>query len=787
MKAINTKLWRDIARLKGQVLTIALVVAAGIASYVSMRSAWQSMETMRSSYYEGYRFADVFANLKRAPESVAERIAAIPGVAVVHTRVVKDVMLPVEGLPEPAIGRLISIPAGRDIPLNGLYLRAGRMPEPRRDDEVVVIESFANAHQLRPGDRIPAVINGRHRDLIVVGIGLSPEYVFPASPGDFAPDDRRLAIMWMDHDVLAPAFQMEGAFNDVSLRLQPNASEAEVIAELDRIVEPYGGLRAYARDKQVSNFILEGELEQQEKFSTVFPMIFLGVAAFLLNVVLSRLVSLQRQQIAVLKALGYSNLRIGLHYLQLVSIIVVIGALVGVAVGAWLGEGLTSLYGKYFRFPNEVYVLDFAIGATAVLVSLLAAVVGALGAVVRVARMPPAEAMRPPSPASYKVGLLERMGVGKVLGTSAMMVVRELHRRPLRLFLSSLGIAAAIAILVVGRFSMDSINYLMDTIIHEEQPGDMMVAFIEPIPASAVREIVHLPGVLDSEGNRAVPVRLRSGRLYRDTVIIGMAVNPRLRRVIDRDVREVALPEHGLAISRKLGEVLGLGVGDVIQVEIREGERPKRTMPVALLVDDTFGLQGYMRMPALHRLLGEELAVSLVYLRPDSNRIDELHRRLKELPKVASVTRKENTIQRIRDQMGQWMWIYTLILTAFALVIAVGVVYNNARVALSIRSRDLASLRVLGFTRREISSVLLGELAVQLVAALPLGLWLGTVGAAGIMSTMDPETYRMPIIISSQTYAFAIGVTTVAAIVSALLVRRKLDHLDLIAVLKTRE
>ena len=316
MKAINAKLWRDVMRLKGQVLTISLVVAAGIASYVTMRTTWSSMETMRSSYYERYRFADVFGNLKRAPESVAERIAAIDGVAVVHTRVVKDVMLPVAGLPEPATGRLISIPAGRDIPLNGLYLRSGRMPEPRRDDEVVVIESFANAHQLEPGDRIPAVINGRRRDLVVVGIGLSPEYVFPASLGDFAPDDRRLAIMWMDHDVLAPAFQMEGAFNDVSLRLQPDASLDDVLVELDLILEPYGSLGAYARDKQISNYILTGELQQLESFATMFPIIFLGVAAFLLNVVLSRLINLQRQQIAVLEALGYSNGRIGLHYLR---------------------------------------------------------------------------------------------------------------------------------------------------------------------------------------------------------------------------------------------------------------------------------------------------------------------------------------------------------------------------------------------------------------------------------------------------------------------------------------
>ena len=778
---------RDVVRLKGQVLTIALVVAAGIASYVTMRSTWSSLETSRSSYYARYRFADVFATLKRAPDSIAHRIADIPGVAVVYPRIVRDVMLPIEGMPEPATGRLISIPAGRDIPLNGLYLRSGRMPEPRQDDEVLVIESFAKAHNLHPGDRIPAVINGKWRDLLIVGIALSPEYVFPASLGDFAPDDRRLAIMWMDRDVLGPAFQMEGAFNDISLHLQPGVSGQEVLGAVDRILEPYGGLGAVTSEKQVSNFILNGELSQLEQFATVFPFIFLSVAAFLLNVVLSRLINLQRQQIAVLKALGYSNRQIGLHYLQLVSIIVVLGALCGIAVGAWLGSGMTNMYGQWFRFPAQDYRLDFSVAAVSVMVSLVAGFAGALLAVRNVVRLPPAEAMRPPAPASYRVSLLDRLGLGRVLGQAAMMIVRELRRRPLRTIFSSLGIAAAVGILVVGRFGYDSFESLINTILHEEQRADVTVAFFEPIPASAAREIVHLPGVLDSEGGRAIPVRFRSGHRYRDSTIIALADQPELRRVVNRDARQVEIPADGLAISRKLGEILGVGVGDSIDIEIREGNRGTRRFAVATLVDDAFGLQGYMRMTSLHRVMGQESAVSMVYLRVDPAWLDEIHRRLKEMPEVAGVTRMDSIVKRMRDQMGQSMLMMTIILTLFGSTIAIGVVYNNARVALSMRSRDLASLRVLGFTRREISAVLLGELAVQILAALPIGLLLGTYWAHAVMESVDPEVYRMPIVISTQTYAFAVAVTVVSGIVSALLVRRKLDHLDLIAVLKTRE
>ena len=412
--ALDRKLWRDILRLKGQVITISLVVAAGIAAYVTLRSTWASLTDSRDTYYERYRFADVFATLKRAPESVGRRIEAIDGVAVAYTRVVHTISLPMPGMPEPAQGQIISLPDHGVSPLNALYLRSGRMPEPGHADEVAVVEPFAKAHQLEPGDSVPAVLNGTLRQLRIVGVALSPEFIFVAAPGEFAPDDRRFAVLWMNRSMMAPAFKMEGAFNDVVLRLQPGADEHAVIAAVDRVLEPYGGLGAIGRAKQPSHFLLQGELSQLQSYAVFFPLIFLVVAAFLLNVVLSRLVSLQRQQIAVLKAVGYSDRRIALHYLELVSIIVVVGAVIGVAMGDYLGQGVTNLYGRYFRFPTKVYHLDADVAAVAILISLTSALAGALGAMRRVARMPPAEAMRPPAPTSYGVGILERLRVTRI-------------------------------------------------------------------------------------------------------------------------------------------------------------------------------------------------------------------------------------------------------------------------------------------------------------------------------------------------------------------------------------
>ncbi|MCP4447931.1 MAG: ABC transporter permease [Myxococcales bacterium] len=787
MTSLHTKLWRDLNSLKGQVLTIALVVACGIASYVTMRSTWSSLYESKDTYFEKYRFADVFASLKRAPESLVPSVEAIPGVSRAYSRVVQMATVPIPELTEVARAYLVSLPANREPALNGVYLRSGRLPRLGTDTEAVVVESFAKAHGLMPGDSIPVVINGKLRDVRIVGVGLSPEYVFLGGMGDFVPDDKQIAALWIQRDVLAPAFEMAGAFNDLAIDLQPGADEKAVMRQLDLLLEPYGGLGAISRHKQISNFLLESELAGLDQNATVVPAIFLAVAAFLLNIVLSRLILLQRQQIAALKALGYSTLSVTFHYLQLAFVIVALGSILGLLLGAWLGGALTELYAGYFRFPTLVFRVSADVAFVGVGVSFLAAGVGAIASVLQVTRLSPAEAMRPAAPARYRRGLLDRLGIAWIFGVSSMMVMRELRRRPIRLALSSLGIAAAVGIMVVGRFGSDSMDNLIDVIFHKEQRGDLTVAFLQPQPIGAEHELEMLPGVLDAEGVRMVPVRFSSGPRWRESVVTGMPTPARLRGLIDRNGVEATLPTKGLAMSAKLAEILSVKVGDEVEAEVREGKRPRVTLPVATLIDDSFGLQAYMNIDDLHRRLGQELSISLVQLKVDPDGLDELRRRLKQMPAVAQVTIKSVVVERFKGQSAETMRIMTFLLSLFGAIIAIGVVYNNARVSLSMRARDLASLRVLGFSQREVSSILLGELAVQMIVGIPIGLVLGQYWCQALMNTNDPETYRFAVHVSTASYAFATVVAMGAAVVSALLVRRKLSRQDLIEVLKTRE
>jgi putative ABC transport system permease protein len=591
----------------------------------------------------------------------------------------------------------------------------------------------------------------------------------------------------MDRRAIAPAFEMGGAFNDVVVRLQPGASDLNVRADLDRLLTPYGSTGAVPRAKQISNYILEGEMGQLRVFATVAPAIFLGVAAFLLNVVLARLVSLQRPQIAALKAVGYNDWIIGLHFLFLVTVIVVIGAIIGIAAGSWMGREMTDLYTQFFRFPLLAYRLDARTVFVGIFVSVVAAVFGALLTVRRVAKLPPAEAMRPEPPARYRRTVLDRIGVGRLVGPAGRMIMREVERRPIRLVLSVFGISMAVAICVLGRFMDDAVDHLMNVQFHESMREDVTVGFIEPVPRRSIRGLAHLPGVLHAEGMRMANVRFRHGNRYRDAAIYGYPDQMELRRVLDKDGVRHDIPRDGIMLTRTLGDVLGLRVGDMVDIEVREGDRHHGRVRVSSFIDESFGLQGHLPEQDLARLLREHDTVSIALLRIDPDHYEDIQGRLKNMPTVSTVLSKQTILRQFHEQTADWLNVMVIIMTALGSVIAIGVVYNNARIALSMRARDLASLRVLGFTRREISGILLGELAIQVLLAIPPGLMIGAWLAEGMMATNDPEQYRFPVVLSTQTYAYAALVTLASGLVSALLVRRKLDRLDLIAVLKTRE
>lgn len=787
MSALTRKLLRELWRLRGQAVAIAVVIAGGVATLVMSLTSLESLVVTRDAFYRDYRFADVFVSLTRAPESLRPVVEAIPGVQQVQTRVVGAANLDLPDFADPVTSLLISLPDGRNAELNRLFLRQGRFPEPGRDDEVVVHEAFSTAHALRPGDRLAAVLHGRWQPLEIVGIALSPEHIYQIKPGDLFPDFERHAIIWMNREALAAAYDMDGAFNDVVLTLTRDARPADVMERLDAVLAPHGGLGAIARDDQLSHRYLESELSQLSTMATLFPTIFLGVAAFLLNVVLTRLIGTQREQIAVLKAFGYGNAQVGLHYAQLVLLIIVLGLVLGVVLGVWLGQALAELYRTFFRFPYLEYQLTPRVVVIGVLVTVGAGLTGTLSAVRRAVRLPPAEAMRPEPPPVYRATVVERLGLQRLFAQPVRMILRNLERRPLRALLSVLGIAFACGILMVGRFQEGAIGYLIDVQFGLAQRDDLTVTFVDPTSWRVLHELEAVPGVHAVEPFRTAPAILRLGHRSYRTAIQGLASGGDLRRLLDDNLDVVPLPPEGLLLNDFLAGTLGARPGDRISVELLEGRRETREVPVAGVIREFTGVAAYMEVQALNRLLREGPAVSGAHLAVDADRRDAVVAALKEAPRVAGITDRRTAIQSFYDSMADIVLTFAFFTTLLAGSIAFGIVYNSARITLAERARELASLRVLGFTRGEISYILLGELGLITVIAIPPGFLIGLGLIAYIVRGVESDLYRIPLVAEPRVFAFAGAALLVASLLSALVVARRLHRLDLVAVLKTTE
>ena len=789
MTTLHTKLWRDLRRLRAQVLTIAVVVAIGVAGFVGMFAVHDSLRTSRDAFYADNRLADLFAGVKRAPMQLHERLAAVPGVAEVKLDVVFDAQVDLPEVVQPVTGRflgldLAAVHAGRQ-GLNALSLKQGRWPERGAQLEALVSDRFAAARSLKPGDVVHAILNGRRERIHLVGTAASPEYVFASQGG--APDDTGFGIWRIDGARMTELFDMQGAFNQASLRLEAGVPERAVLTQLDRLLEPYGSIGAVGRDRQLSTKIVSDELAQLKVMGTVLPAIFLAVAMFILNVVLSRQVATQRSQIAALKALGYPDGAIAWHYIQLALVIAGLGVVVGLGLSQVIGRLMLGLYDEVFRFNRLAYATDTTLVMASALIAALAAAAGTWTAIHAVVRLRPAQAMMPPTPPAYSATLIERLGLGRFLSTSARMVVRNLERRPLRAVFTVTGIALAVALQISGAFWLDAIAHIVDVQFRQVQQGDVLVNFHRPVPVTVVRDLQRLPGVLDAEVYRTEPVKVSLRGRSHDTAVMALRGQAKLMRLVDEDRGALALPAHGVVLSGLLAREIGAQVGDRITLQFRLWSRRSVEVEVVDIARTMFGQLLYMNLDTLNRLSGDGDGVADAALQVDPAAMPAFWAAVKAAPGINSVFDKASSMAEFNHRTERNMGVFSGILTLFAVAMAVGIIYNAARISLSERAWELASLRVLGMTRAEVSVLLLAELAAELLIALPLGALAGWGLATLMMELMASDAIDFPVVIEPSTYASAALIVLAAGVASALLVRRHIDRLDLVSVLKVRE
>ena len=787
MSPLDRKLLRDLGRMKLQAIAIGAVIGVGVLLVVMMTGLTVSLTETRQAYFERYRLADVFAPVSRAPERLADRLASIPGVTAVETRVTGSALIDLAGQDLPAQARALSLPDRGRPGLNDVYLTEGRLPEPGRSDEVVLLNSFARANGLQSGARLAVNMNGARRDFRVVGLAQSPEFLYTTPPGELYPDDRRFGVIWLSRSALAAAYDMDGAFNEVLLAVSRTANADAVLDAVDRVLDPAGGTGSYALKDQISNRFVSEEIAGLEVSTRTVPPVFLAVAAFLLNIVVGRMVQAEREEIGLLKAFGYTNAEVGAHYFKFILAIAAGGAVAGCIGGIAAGRAMVEVYTQFFKFPFLVFRLDPTALILGLFVSIAAASAGGLLVVRKVFALAPAEAMRPPAPADYSRS--GRIGgrLARWIDQPSRMVLRRIARQPVRMAGAMFGIACGMGLSAGMLAIYAGFDRTVDLTFTVIDRSDLTVSFSHPVSEKTLFELRRIDGVLRAEPVRHVPVILRHGLRSHSGALTGLQPGSALYRALDARTEPIDLPEHGIVLSHALADLLGIGPGETLTVNVRDGRRPVLEIPVAAISETLVGAPAYMRLEALGRVLGEPGRVSGAYLAVDEARTSEILEHLKDVPTVAGVSRKEDARAAIVRLMDSGAGATRYVMGTLAFIITFGIVYNAARIAFAERARDLAALRVIGFTRAETAFVLLGELAVVMLVALPVGAGIGYGLSFAIAEGFSTELYQIPAGLDRASIGLAALVVILAGLASGATLKRDLDRLDLVGVLKTRE
>ncbi len=772
--------------MRGQVIAVAVVVASGAALLVMSLSALTSLRETTDAYYERHRFAHVFAGLERAPERLAAKIGEIPGVQTVETRISAVATVEVAGVSEPISAQLVSLPRLGEPLLNQLAMRKGRAPRPDNRDEAVALEPFVEAHGLQLGDKISVLMNGAKRRVRIVGVALSPEFIYAIAPGGLVPDEARFGVIWMNREALEAAYDLDGAFNQVSLALLRGASPEAVLQRLDPMLERYGGAGAIARADHLSHWFLMNELEQLKTTATILPTIFLAVAAFLTNSVLARLIAIERPEISLMKAFGYSNLQVGGHYAKMALSIAALGILLGWVIGAGLGQIYTSVFAEFFQFPFLLFRpsgMEFILSAA---VGLGAALLGALSAVRRAVILPPAEAMRPPSPENFRSAEGAQRLMAR-LDAPTRIILRQIVRAPGRAAQTVIGVALSVAVLVMALQWKEAITALIQSHFAETQRQHATLGFHKQIAMEGRFMLERMPGVLAVEPGRVVSADLSAGPRVHRGGVTGLPRDAELQVIHDARGWELPTPEGGLVLGVKLADKLGVGVGDEVTVETLDRRQVRFEAPVAGVHKTYIDMPAYMELGALNRAMDDPAVFELAHVLLDQAEEGRFFEAVKEIPGLSALAIKRHATEKMLQTIGESVLIFVSFFTLFACALAYGVTYNAVRVALSERGRDLATLRVLGFTRWEISYILLGEAALLTFVALPLGCLAGAGLVLLMLDAFDTELFRIPFNIPPDIYGTAVLIALTASVASAALARRRIDKLDMIAALKTRE
>lgn len=788
MRPLTRKMFRDLWRMKAQSAAVVALLAIGIGLLVSSLGMQASLGKARDDYYRDQRLSDLQVHLVRAPMRLRERIADLPGVQAVDARVAVPALLELPAVAEQITARLLSIDEPQTTPVNRPWLVRGRWPAPESASrEVVLNEAFADAHGLNPGDVLQATIRGGQARLRITGIANSPEFVFVSPPGQLFPQPDRYALIWMPRPALEQAADLNGAFNDLVLRVSPGTDLVPLKRALKDLLERYGAQPAQGRDRIPSARFLDQELDQLGTMAGLIPPAFLAVAAFLLNVALTRLVEAERSSIGLLKAFGFRSLEVSAGYVGMALVLVLLGLVLGAVIAQALGWMMADLYLRVYRLPALPFsttLQSWVIGAG---VGLLAGAAGSANAVRRVLKLSAAQALMPPPPPAFQHGWRGTEWLTQQFDALTRVVLRRILGFPRRSLTTIAGVVCALSLLILARQMPIAIEQLLDISFERARRQDFSLTLIEAQDRADWQALRRLPGVLEAEPFRNVAAVFRFGDREANEALVGLPGKPRLERLVDYTGEPVTLRDDGLVVTRGLANQLGARIGDRITIEVTQGQQVRLELPILAIVTVTVGNNAYVEQELLGRLLREPGRIGGVHVRIDTAQRAAFHEAVRGLPGIAGVSDLPRARDSLSRTFSEGVGVMTGIFVGFAVLMAVGIAFATSSVTLAEQRRDLATLQVLGFSRAEASYVLLAEIGVLAVFALPIGVVLGHWFAMQFMAAMATDLFTFPARWEPAGYATAAAIVLASMVGAALLVRREVDAINLVESLKSRE
>lgn len=792
MRALDKKLWRTIRSTKGQFIAVVAVVMLGLSVYISMTTAYYNLERTQQEFYQENSFADYYIHVVNAPQEIIKQIEAVPGVTKATGRIQKDVPV-LKEQNQRATARVTSYPMPLDTELNRIQLQSGRMFDQYPQSggvEILVDPQYAEANNIQFNDQVIIVADGRQVPLTVVGIATGPEFGYSIQDtANLVPDYETFGIVMVPNNQAQQVLNLPGQVNQVLLALAPGADEAKVAQQVKDILEPYGVLADYAREKQLSHAILQGELDQLLTTSRSLPLIFLLLAAAIQFIILSRMVKSQRLQIGVMKALGYNNRQVILHYTGYAICVAVTGALLGTLLGLWFASGMSKMYSYYLNLPDTIGGISYPAILYGSLLSLVTATIAGLTATRSITAINPAESMRPEPPKGTGTILLESWTwLWSKLDSSWKMSLRTIFRNWVRSGITMVGVVFAVGLLVVSFFMNDSIDYMLDRHYQQEQHYDFLIRLGTPVKDYELNNIQRLDGVIRVEPILEIPVKMSYQGRTEDDLLVGLPADVSLKTLMDGNDQPLRLPEEGLLIDQRTAAKLGVGVGDRVTVETRLGLGPSHLAQITVtgINQQLIGGGSYLDLGRANRVLQESGLVTGAMLRVEPGKNDLVEAEMNEITGIASILSRHKELANFTKNMDTLIF-FTAVMITFAAVLGFAIVYNSAMISYTERKRDMASLRVLGYTTKEVSGLLFKETAIQSALGIALGLPFGYLMARSYVNAVSSDIFTIPVVVYPQTYLLSALGGIIFISVAHLLTVRGIKRLDLVEALKNKD